>query len=312
MKSAHVPVLVKEVLDFFNGRSVKVFVDVTLGAGGHAEALLQQHPEIECFVGIDRDAEACHLAEERLAFWKPKVIIKQGNFSSLDTHLQALGVQGVDGIFADLGVSSMQLDQAERGFSFSKSGPLDMRMDTGRTLTAEEVVNTFSEEELGRIFRDYGEERRWRTAAAAVVKARQDRSLHSTQDLVAALEPVFPKREERGRGRHPMTLIFQALRIAVNGELEALESFLPAALESLKVGGRLGVISYHSLEDRRVKNIFRFFAADKYDSSGIGGMFLDKTPQARLLTRKAVVPMSEEIEDNPRSRSAKMRFVEKL
>ena len=204
----------------------------------------------------------------------------------------------------------MQLDTPEKGFSFSKNGPLDMRMDPSASLTAEEIVNTWSEQELGRIFRDYGEEKQWRSAARSIIKGRERKALKTTQDLVDILYPALKYKAKKGI--HPATLVFQALRITVNKELEVLEKVLPDALALLSPGGRLAVMTFHSLEDRIVKNYFRFVASDKYDTSGIGGMFLDKTPEAYILTRKPVGPSEEETQINPRSRSAKLRVVEKI
>jgi 16S rRNA (cytosine1402-N4)-methyltransferase len=308
----HIPVLLGPFLQFYADRKLSIFVDGTLGAGGHSAAILEAHPEITHLVGIDQDPQARALAAQRLAPWKDKVTIVAGNFADISSHLQALGIQGVDGIFLDLGVSSMQLDQGEKGFSFSKEGPLDMRMDPSQPLSAADIVNEFSEGELGRILRDYGEESRWRLIAKTLVSARKQGPITTTQQIASILEPLFPSEAVRRRKKlmHPLTLVFQGLRIAVNGELEVLEKILPEAIASLNPGGRLGVISYHSLEDRIVKNCFRFYAADKYDTSGVGGMFLDKVPEVNLLTRKPVEADDDELAINPRARSAKMRFVE--
>lgn len=309
----HIPVLLSEFLGFFSGMELSVFVDGTLGAGGHSAAILEAHPEIKTLVGIDQDADARALARERLAPWGDKVKYAEGNFLDLKGHLERAGVTGVDGMFFDLGVSSMQLDWGERGFSFSKEGPLDMRMDKTSLLTAEEIVNEWPEQEIARVLRDYGEEPRWRAVAKRIVEGRQQARIVTTQQLAEVLQPLFPTPETiRRRGlRHPMTLIFQGLRLRVNGELEALETLIPQAIALLNPGGRLGIISYHSLEDRIVKNLFRFYASDKYDTSGVAGLFLDKVPEVDLLTRKPVIPGDEEIEANPRARSAKMRFVQK-
>lgn len=309
----HIPVLLEPFLQFFSGRQITTFVDGTLGAGGHSAAILEAHPEIECLIGIDQDPEARALAAKRLAPWKDKVMIVAGNFGEISTHLERLGIKGVDGLLFDLGVSSMQLDQGQKGFSFSKEGPLDMRMDPTAPLSAAEIINEWSEGEIGRIFRDYGEESRWRAAARAIVTERVKGPITTTQQLAELLEPLFPGEALRRRKRlgNPLTLIFQALRICVNGELEVLQKLLPQAISWLRPKGRLGVISYHSLEDRIVKNCFRFYADDKYDTSGIGGMFLDKVPEVDLLTRKPIEASDEEVAANPRARSAKMRFVEK-
>lgn len=306
----HASVLLHEIVDIFHEQHVRTFVDATLGAGGHSEAILQDHPEIERLIGIDQDPVAREIAAQRLAPWGNKVNIVSGNFSELDKQLSALGVTSVDGMIFDLGVSSMQFDIPEKGFSFMREGPLDMRMDPTNDLTAAVIINTWSEAELGRIFRDYGEEKHWRGASRAIVHTRKNKHITTTFELGEALSHVLRPHPFK-KGIHPFTLVFQALRIAVNGELEALEAVVPKAIERLSKGGRLGIISFHSLEDRIVKNAFRFAASDKMNTSGIGGMFLDKEPQVDILTKKPVIPTTEEIELNPRSRSAKLRVVEK-
>lgn len=306
----HLSVLLEEVVGLFHNRHLTYFMDGTLGAGGHAEALFKAHPEIERYIGIDQDPQALKIAMERLSPWKEKLVLKHGNFADFGLLLKEQNFSQLDGIFVDLGVSSMQLDQAQRGFSFSKDGPLDMRMDTTKSMTAADIVNTYSEGELGRIFRDYGEERRWRIAAKAIVEARLHKNIRTTTDLIGILKPVLPWNPKKGI--NPLTLIFQGLRIHVNQELDLLEKFIPHAIEALAVGARLAVISFHSLEDRIVKQKMRFAASDKWDTVGIGGMFIDKKPIISLVTRKPIIPTEEEIVQNPRSRSAKLRCVEKL
>ncbi len=307
---AHKSVLLHEVCQFFRDCSIKSFVDATLGAGGHAEAILKEHPEIEIFIGMDQDPMALEIAQKRLEPWNNKVLLIHTNFEEMKNHLIKAGLQKVDGILMDLGVSSMQLDQPEKGFSFMKEGPLDMRMNPDNPLTAAEIVNTWSEKELGKIFRDYGEERQWRTAARVIVQARSKSPLQTTLQLEKILYPALSRGAKKGI--HPATLVFQALRIAVNRELEVFEQILPEAISCLAQGGRLAVISFHSLEDRLAKTLTRFAASDKYDTSGIGGVFLNKEPLVRLLTRKPIVASEEEIHHNPRSRSAKLRVIEKL
>jgi 16S rRNA (cytosine1402-N4)-methyltransferase len=309
MSSPHVSVLLTEVLHHFQESSLSFFVDGTLGAGGHSFAILQEHPEIELLIGIDQDPLAREIGAERLSPWKNKIKIVEGNFSQLDFFLNNLGIKKVDGILLDLGVSSMQFDIAEKGFSFMRDGPLDMRMNPKEELTAHEVVNTWTEHQLGRIFRDYGEEKQWRQAAKTIVAARNEKPINTTLELAQVLNPLFSWKK---KGINPLTLIFQALRICVNRELEVLELVLQQAILRLNKGGRLAVISFHSLEDRIVKNILRFAASDKYDTSGIGGLFLDKEPVVKLITRKPICASNEEINVNPRSRSAKLRVIEKL
>lgn len=310
MTSPHYSVLWKEILQFFDGCNLSTFVDGTLGAGGHSSIFLNSHPEIKQLVGFDQDPTALAIAEERLQPWKDKTVLIRSNFADMKAQLAQRGIHQVDGILLDLGVSSMQLDRPEKGFSFSKEGPLDMRMDPSAPLTAEEIVNTWSEQELGKIFRDYGEEKQWRQAARAIVKARAVKPMKTTLDLAEVLKPALFFKAKKGI--NPLTLVFQGLRICVNGELEVLENILPEAISLLSPGGRLAVITFHSLEDRIVKNAFRFAASDKFDTSGIAGVFLDKDPVVKILTRKPVGPSDEELGLNPRSRSAKLRVVEKL
>lgn len=306
---AHTSVLLREFLRFYEDKSLRYFVDGTLGAGGHAAAVLETHPEIELFIGIDQDDTALRIARERLLPWQQKILLVKGNFEDLKKHLEKKQIRFVDGLLFDLGVSSMQFDIPEKGFSFSQDGPLDMRMNQEALLTADEIVNTWSEQDIGRVLREYGEEKQWRMAARAIVSAREKEPIRTTKQLAAILNPLFSWKK---KGINPLTLIFQGLRIAVNRELDVLASMLPQALDCLVKGGRLSVISFHSLEDRIVKNCFRYAADDKENTSGLGGIFLDKEPMIQILTRKPVSPSDEEIQSNPRSRSAKLRVVEKL
>jgi 16S rRNA (cytosine1402-N4)-methyltransferase len=308
MNIPHTSVLLNELLEFYKDKSIKYFVDATLGAGGHSYAFLQEHPEIELLIGIDQDPAARKIAGERLAHWMDRIRIVPGNFSHIKEHLATFGIQKVDGIIFDLGVSSMQFDIPEKGFSFMRDGPLDMRMDPTKSLTAAEVVNHWSEADLGRIFRDYGEEKKWRVAAREIVARRLKAPITTTFELVDVIKKAIPYTK---KGINPATLVFQALRICVNAELEVLQKAMPEAIHLLEKGGRLGVISFHSLEDRIVKNVMRFAASDKYDTNGIGGIFLDKDPIVDLITRKPIIPGEEEISNNPRSRSAKLRVIEK-
>lgn len=290
----HEPILVETFLSFFQHKQVNLFIDGTIGAGGHAKALLERHPEINRFYGLDQDELALQIAADTLKPFAEKVRLIHGNFRAIKTLVPE---EKVDGIFLDLGVSSMQLDRPEKGFSLYKEGPLDMRMDVSQTLTAETVINTFSENELGTIFRELGEERRWRSAAKAIVEARKKKKIKTTTDLAECLKHVLTWGGRKGKKIHPMTLVFQGLRIFVNDELGAIEEVIPEAIEMLAPGGRLGVISFHSLEDRIVKHTFRHYALEK---------------KVTLLTKKPLIADLAEIRRNPRSRSAKMRFVEKV
>ncbi len=290
----HESILIETFLSFFEGKKVCRFVDGTVGAGGHARALLEAHPEIERFYGFDRDPDALDIARATLEPFKEKVTLIHANFVDIEQHIS----DPLDGIFLDLGVSSMQLDRPEKGFSFSKEGPLDMRMDPTSHPDAETVVNSFSEKELGDILREYGEERKWRQAAKAIVEARRKKRLRTTTDLVEALKHTLTWSGRGGKKINPMTLVFQALRIYVNNELKGLEEALPKCLSLLAPGGRFGILTFHSLEDRIVKHTFRRFAME------------EKT--AKILTKKPLIADLSEVRRNPRSRSAKLRFIEKI
>lgn len=285
----HKPVLLAEVLKVFEPVEIKVFFEGTVGAGGHARAILEAHPEIERYLACDRDPEARRIAKENLAPWREKVEWIAGPFADLREYLDERKAASIDGFLIDVGVSSMQLDTRERGFSFMGDAPLDMRMDPDASLTAEEIVNEAPEKELARIFFEYGEERRSRQVARAIVEARRKRRIRTTQELVAIVKPVTVWGK-----LHPATLVFQALRIAVNDELGQLQKGLEAAIERTSPGGRIAAISFHSLEDRIVKNVLR-----------------DAKDRLEILTKKPIGPSTEEAKENPRSRSAKLRAAEK-
>lgn len=289
----HVPVLVNECLSFFDQRSPKTFCDVTLGAGGHAKAFLEAFPSIELYDGSDRDLSALQLASSRLQSFESRIRIHHRSFMDLLDDPR----EGVyDGVLADLGVSSMQLNNLERGFSFQGDEHLlDMRMDCSQGITASDVLQTFKENELGEIFRTYGEEPLWRQVAAAIVKFRKHHSIRYVQDLKLALASVFPSYRLRKK-IHPLTLVFQALRVYVNQEHEQLRAFLKAAMRLLAPQGRLLVISFCSTEDRPVK---WFFKQAQEDRIGV------------ILTKKVIIPTYAETKKNPRSRSAKLRCFEK-
>lgn len=308
----HIPVLLNEFLDVFSDVNLVRYIDGTLGAGGHGEAILSSHPELNTFIGIDQDKDALEIAKERLnsAFLDRTLSFVLGNFSELKKHIgQLKSSQGFDGILVDLGVSSMQLDRQERGFSFMRDGPLDMRMNQKGTITAADIVNTWEERALNDLFFQYGEEKQSRKAAYAICQERKIQPFETTLQLASCIEKNIKRIKF---DIHPATKIFQALRIAVNGELDRLEAFLPQAIDVLNPGGRLAVITFHSLEDRIVKHRFAYYASDKESTSGIGGMFLEKKPVVKILTRKPIEAGEEEVRRNPRSRSAKLRVIEKL
>lgn len=281
----HTPVLLQQVLKAFSDVNLKVHADCTLGAGGHAEAIIRSHPELEYFIGIDQDASALEIAQQRLQQFEAKGIrlhYIHSNFSGLNEHIHKLIEQGniphgPDGVLLDLGVSSMQLDQAERGFSFMREGPLDMRMDASSSTTAEALVNDISEQELGKIIREYGEERMWRTVARRIVDARGIGRISNTTQLARIIgrTRITPgkgsSKRAPARGPHPATRTFQALRIAVNSELQVVEDVIPGAIEALRPQGRLAVISFHSLEDKIVKWAMRRAAGERGSGGGLDG-----------------------------------------
>ncbi|MCX7813414.1 MAG: 16S rRNA (cytosine(1402)-N(4))-methyltransferase RsmH [Pseudothermotoga sp.] len=290
MSVIHVPVLVEEVLEYL-GNTEGVFLDCTVGLGGHAEAILNNCDQ-SFVVGLDVDEDALSIARERLARFINEGRLKLFKSSYVEARkvLNQLGINRVDAILMDLGVSSMQLEKAERGFSFNRDGPLDMRMDKEQTLTAYEVVNSWDEEALSRIIFEYGEEKRYSRRIAKYIV--QSRPIETTKQLVEVLAKAIPNKH--GRKRHFATKVFQAIRIAVNNELDNLKRFLSDVPDLLNTGGRIGVISFHSLEDRIVKEFFK------------------KESRLKQLTKKPITPKESEIELNPRSRSAKLRVAERV
>jgi len=302
---AHVPVMVGQVVRGLRPRPGARLVDATLGLGGHAEALLDAAPDTE-LLGIDRDARALAMAAERLGRFGPRVRSRLGSYADLGGILRTEGWESADAILLDLGVSSLQLDTAGRGFSFRQAGPLDMRMDPSAELTAATVVNTWDERALATAIAELGEEPRARAVARAIVRARP---LDTTDALAETVTRVL------GRGKpglHPATRTFQALRIVVNDELGALDRFLADGWEQLRAGGRLAVIAYHSLEDRRVKEAFRRWAASCLCPPGLPGCACGWSRKVRVLTPRPERPTAEEVAENPRARSAKLRVVERI
>lgn len=303
---AHLSVLYKETLEAIAPQPGGRYVDGTLGAGGHAWGLLEgSHPDGQ-LLGLDVDPAALALATQRLAPFGERAHIRQGSYADLAQHLAALGWGAVDGILLDLGASSMQFDQAERGFSFQKEGPLDMRFNPAAGRSAADLVNTLPEGELADLLYEYGEERQSRRVARAIVAARP---LHTSTELAAVVAKALGGKRT---GVHPATRSFQALRIAVNSELDAVTQVLPQAVAALKPGGRLAVISFHSLEDRLVKQYFRQESRDCICPPGQPVCTCGHTASLRELTRKPVQPGEQEIEANPRSRSARLRVVVRL
>ncbi|GAB6063445.1 16S rRNA (cytosine(1402)-N(4))-methyltransferase RsmH [Deferrisoma palaeochoriense] len=302
----HVPVLAREAADLLVTDPDGLYVDGTLGGGGHAREILARLGPGGRLLGLDRDPDA--LAHAAAWAGDPRVLLRRANFAELSEVLEAEGLGPVTGVLLDLGVSSHQVDEGERGFSFLRDGPLDMRMDPEGPVTAADLVNTLDEAELARIFREYGEEPRASRAARAVVTARRKAPLRTTADLARTIEEALGRRGPK----HPATRIFQALRIAVNRELEALDRFLEALPGVLAPGGRVVVISYHSLEDRRVKRALRAGEPQCRCPPEALRCTCGRPGWLRVLTRKVVRPSAEEVARNPRARSARLRAAERL
>ncbi len=307
----HTPVMVREVIASLRCRAGAIYVDGTVGGGGHAEAILQNTAPDGLLIGIDADAEAIREAEQRLAPFGGRKILVRGNFADMKKILAEKNVGKVDGILLDLGVSSHQLDAAERGFSFTLDAPLDMRMDRDVRRSAADLVNTLPWQELAGIIRNYGEERMAGRIARSIAKAREDSPIRTTADLAGVVLRAMPAEAARQK-IHPATRTFQALRIAVNDELNRLKKAMAGGMERLGPGGRFSVISFHSLEDRIVKNAFRNGEKGCICPPDLPVCACGKKPTLKVLTRKPVIPSDEEIRDNPRSRSAKLRTAERI
>lgn len=302
----HIPVLFHEVLDTLNPIPGGLYVDGTVGAGGHARGILKAISPEGKLLGLDRDPAALEIAESRLAEFGNQVVLIHSSYSRLKLHLNNLNWKTVDGILLDLGLSSMQLDNPERGFSFRKAGPLDMRFDPSQPLSAADLINESSKDDLADLIFRYGEERYSRKIADAIIA---NRPLEDTQELADIIESAIRNTPSR---IHPATRTFQALRIAVNQELKALEAFLPTALDALNPGGRLAVIAFHSLEDRIVKQFFRKESKDCICPPEIPQCACGHKKQLREINRRPIRPEDKEILENPRSRSAKLRVAEKI
>ena len=301
----HVPVLLEEIVSALQPAAGKIFLDGTVGGGGHALALLEAGAKV---IACDQDPEALEEASKRLARFSSQVRFIESNFADVIGQLSDLGIKELDGILLDLGVSSHQIDTPARGFSFLGSGPLDMRMGPHVQRTAADLVNQSSQEELARIFFEFGEEPAGRRLAAHLVKVRSRSPIRTTNDLVKAVESVIPKRGPR----HPATRVFQALRIAVNDELSVLERALRDVSASVKGGGRIAVIAFHSLEDRIVKRYFREISQEWIDRPEWPAPQRNPAYAFRLVTARPVEPGEEEVRRNPRARSAKLRVIERI
>ena len=306
----HETVLLKQSVEGILGDPDGIYVDCTMGGGGHSAAIADRLGSSGCLVGIDQDPAAVQAGRLRLAGAKPTVHVVRGNFREIGAVLDQLGIGQVDGILFDLGVSSHQIDLPQRGFSYMNDGPLDMRMNPEQSLTAQEIVNTYPEKELARVIFEYGEERWARRIAKFIVEARQNRPLTRTFELVELIAAAIPAAARR-QGPHPAKRTFQAIRIEVNGELSILPAALRTAIDRLKPGGKIGVISFHSLEDRIVKNTFAALLGHCVCPPRAPVCMCN--PRATLrLPGKPIAPSAAEVEANPRSRSAKLRIAEKV
>ncbi|NTW06118.1 MAG: 16S rRNA (cytosine(1402)-N(4))-methyltransferase RsmH [Peptococcaceae bacterium] len=307
----HRPVLLEEIIDVLKPQSGGVYVDCTLGGAGHTYHLLEASSPRGKVVGIDQDTDAINAATERLKDFSDRAFLVKGNFTDLPAILNRLGIEVVDGILYDLGVSSYQLDNPDRGFSYKKDALLDMRMDRSKEKTAEDLVNNLSQDELANIISKYGEERFAGRIAFFICRERENTRITTTGQLVEIIKQAIPARYRRV-GPHPAKRTFQALRIEVNGELDVLVTALEGMIDCLKPGGRVAVITYHSLEDRIVKDFFKRKSQGCQCSKEFPVCVCTVKPSIRLIKAGGVTPSAEEIEGNPRARSARLRVAQRL
>ena len=312
MEYPHQPVLIREVVKYLVTRRGGIYVDGTVGSGGHSVAVGKRLSGGSRLICLDRDPEALSLSGKRLAFLGNKVCVKKANFADLDNVLKDLEIREVQGVLLDLGMSSFQIEKSGRGFSFGRNEPLDMRMDPDEAMTAGHLVNNLSSKELERILRKFGEERRAKSIARAIVTERSRKPIDTSSRLADLTKSVFPSPSRRSKAQHPATRTFQALRIAVNKELENLEVFLRKIPELMTKGGRLVVLSYHSLEDRLVKQAMFDWEKGCTCPPDFPECICGKTPLFKRLIKKGVKPSQEEIKDNPRARSARLRAAERI
>ena len=309
MIEKHVSVLLNESISSLNLKENSIIVDATLGYGGHSSSILDRIKKGYLFA-FDQDSEAIRHSTDRLSKVGANFTIIKSNFVNMKEELNKRGIEKVDGVLFDLGVSSPQLDEAERGFSFHEDAPLDMRMDQEQKLTAYDVVNNYSKEELARIFLKYGEDKFSNNIAKKIVEYRESKPIETTLELVEVIKTAVPMKFRIDK--HPARQIFQAIRIEVNHELDVIEPALNQAMELLNVGGRIAVITFHSLEDRLVKNIFREKCKIDEKLKGLPNIPEEYLPDFKLVENKAIVPSEEELERNPRARSSKLRVIERV
>lgn len=310
MEFKHKSVLLDESIEALKIRPDGIYVDGTLGGGGHSYEICRRLSDRGKLIGIDQDAAAIEAAGERLGEFKDKTIIIRANYCDMKKELDNRNITSVDGIILDLGVSSYQLDTADRGFTYRKDAPLDMRMDQRQTMTAKDIVNEYSEDELYRVIHDYGEERFARNIARHIVTARQNKIIETTGELIDVIKAAIPMKA-RVTGGHPAKRTFQAIRIELNRELEVLEDSLAEMIDLLNDGGRICVITFHSLEDRVVKNIFRQQESPCICPKNFPVCVCGRKSKGIVITRKPILPSEGELEENKRSKSAKLRVFER-
>ena len=310
MEFKHISVLLNECIEGLNIKEDGIYVDGTLGGAGHSSEIIKNLCERGRLIGIDQDKDALKAAKEKLKDYN-NVTFVHSNFYNIENILHDLNIAGVDGILMDLGVSSYQLDNGERGFSYMQDAPLDMRMNRENSLSAEEVINSDSEEDLCRIIKDYGEEKFAKRIANFIINKRKEKNIESTLELVDVIKAAIPAKARR-EGPHPAKRTFQAIRIEVNKELEIIEKTIRDGVERLNVGGRMAIITFHSLEDRIVKTVYKNLANPCTCPSSFPVCVCNKKPIVKIITRKPIEASKEELDYNPRSRSAKLRIIEKI
>lgn len=304
----HIPVLYYETLDNLVINPDGIYIDCTLGGGSHSEGILERLSDKGLLISIDQDTNAIEYSKKRLKKFGSKWKVFKGNFENIDTITYMAGVDKVDGILMDIGVSSKQLDDPERGFSYRYDVKLDMRMNTDQKISAYDVVNTYSEEQLSKIIFEYGEERHARKIAKLIVEERKSSPIEKTSDLIALIKRAYPERASK----HPAKKTFQAIRIEVNRELEVLENAMSKAVELLKVGGRLAIITFHSLEDRIVKNKFKDLATACKCPKDIPICVCGGVKKFEIITKKPIIPIDDELKNNNRAHSSKLRILERI
>ncbi len=311
MNFHHIPVLYEESIKALNIKSSGIYVDATLGGAGHSFGICEKLGISGRLIAIDQDISAINAAEGKLGTYKDKVTLVNNNFKNIKQILRDLQINSIDGALMDLGVSSHQLDTADRGFSYQKDAPLDMRMDVGSVKTAYEIINHYDEEEITKIIYEYGEERWAKRIASFIVADRKDKPIQTTMQLVDTIKKAIPSSARR-EGPHPAKRTFQAIRIAVNDELIILETAIKDFISILKPGGRMAVITFHSLEDRIIKNTFNSASKGCVCPSSLPICICNQKPTIELVKRKPIIPSGDEVQNNPRSRSAKLRVAEKI